>query len=106
MRTLATRIPTLRRIPDGETGKERAIWLEFQLQNFKQAVGLERAGPRDSNQIVEMKYDQMQLSQGINPMEIRWPDLGYASYYLDAWRVFQKQYPTPLAAVAAYIRRD
>lgn len=119
MRELATRIPRLRRLPDGETG-ERKIWLGFQGPKFEAAAGLETAPRPEGSRPGEIDEQQVHLGEGVDPMAIEWPDLGYAAHYLESYDVFdrlsregvipvgmrfQVQYPTPLAAVTTYVER-
>jgi len=122
MRALAERIPKLRRIPDGETGSERKIWLAFQMQKFLRAQGLEAVEPpADDERPVELKYSQTKLSKDTDPMQIGWPEIGYCGFYRESWNVFdrlarngviaadvrfQVQFPTPLAAVSSYVVRE
>ncbi|MFW3172778.1 hypothetical protein [Geodermatophilus sp. CPCC 206100] len=118
MREVVTRLPTgLRRLPDGETG-DRANWIWFQLERFRQTPGLEQAAAMD--QLAE-GYEEMpkvRLADGADPGAVRWPDLGYADAYQQSFEVyrtlrdegavppgvrFQVQYPTPLAAINAWV---
>ena len=61
---------------------------------------------------------QVRLADGVDPAQMRWPDLGYADAYLASYATFaalrrdgvvpdgvrfQAEYPTPLASIGAYI---
>jgi len=66
-------------------------------------------------------YEQtprLRLADGIDPAQMRWPDIGYADAYLASYDTFaalreqgvipdgvrfQVEYPTPLASIGAYI---
>ncbi|KAH7019788.1 hypothetical protein EDB80DRAFT_870403 [Ilyonectria destructans] len=122
MRELATRIPDLAFIPDGETEPaERKLFMRFLQDKFHAAKGLE-AIPALQMKVkpVEVDYQQVQLVAGVFPSDIQWPEVGYTAYYLQSWKVFQKleregvlaplarfqvQLPTPLACVSAFVRR-
>jgi hypothetical protein len=122
MRELATRIPALTQIPDGETGEERKIFMEFLLPKFKAARGLELVEVSSRNdKVVELAYDRVQLVDGVDPMDIDWPEIGYCEFYRQSWEVFRKlqregviapatrfqvQYSTPYAGVGSYVRRE
>jgi hypothetical protein len=118
MREVVARVPTgLRRLPDGETGN-RANWIFFQLERFWQTPGLEQAATVD--QLAE-GYEEMpkvRLGEDADPASIEWPDLGYAEAYRQSFEVFRRlrddgavppgmrfqvQYPTPLAAINAWV---
>jgi len=118
MREIASRVPSgLRRVPDGETG-DRGNWIFFQMQKFQQSPSLVPARPVEA---VPGDYEvmpQLRLADGVDPAEMKWPDLGYADVYLGSYATFaalreqgvlpagarfQVQYPTPLASIGAYI---
>jgi hypothetical protein len=115
---IATRVPRgLTRIPDGETG-ERAGWIQFQIQRFQQVNGLEAAVEPADGDVVYNRPPRLRLADGARPDELEWPDLGYATAYLQSWagfrerradgRIpagtrFQVQYPTPLASINQWI---
>ena len=118
MREIASRVPSgLRRVPDGETG-DRGNWIFFQMQKFQQSPSLVPARPVEA---VPGDYEvmpQLRLADGVDPAEMKWPDLGYADVYLGSYATFaalreqgvlpagarfQVQYPTPLASISAYI---
>ena len=118
MREIASRVPSgLRRVPDGETG-DRGNWIFFQMQKFQQSPSLVPARPVEA---VPGDYEvmpQLRLAEGVDPAEMKWPDLGYADVYLGSYATFaalreqgvlpagarfQVQYPTPLASISAYI---
>ena len=118
MREIVSRVPSgLRRIPDGETG-DRGNWIFFQMQKFQQSPLLVPARPLGA---VEGDYEelpQLRLADGVDPAEMRWPDLGYAEAYLGSYETFaalrdegvipagvrfQVEYPTPLASIGGYI---
>ena len=118
MREIVSRVPAgLRRIPDGETG-DRGNWIFFQMQKFQQSPLLVAVRPLDA---VEGDYEelpQLRLADGVDPAEMRWPDLGYAEAYLGSYETFaalrdegmipagvrfQVEYPTPLASIGGYI---
>jgi len=61
---------------------------------------------------------QLRLTDGADPAEVKWPDVGYADAYLRSYETFtalrgdgvipgsvrfQTEYPTPLASISAYI---
>ena len=118
MREIGSRVPSgLRRVPDGETG-DRCNWIFFQMQKFQQSPSLVPARPVEA---VPGDYEvmpQLRLADGVDPAEMKWPDLGYADAYLSSYATFaalrdtgvlpagvrfQVQYPTPLASIGAYI---
>jgi hypothetical protein len=117
MREITARMPAgLRRIPDGETG-DRGNWIFFQMQKFLQSPSLVTAHPHD-NPAQDYEMPQVRLADGVDPAEMTWPDLGYASVYLESYATFsglrdqgavaegvrfQVQYPTPLASISAYV---
>lgn len=121
MREIVARVPSgLRRIPDGETG-DRGAWIFFQEQKFRQLPWLvpgrtEEAAARDYDGI-----SQLRLADGAAPAEVKWPAPGYADAYLRSYQTFtrlrgggvipdsirfQVEYPTPLAAITAFIVPD
>jgi hypothetical protein len=118
MREIVSRVPSgLRRVPDGETG-DRGNWIFFQMQKFLQSPLLVPAGPLDAAEGDYGQLPQLRLADGVDPAEMKWPDLGYADAYLGSYQTFaalreqgvvpagvrlQVQYPTPLASIAAYI---
>jgi len=118
MREITSRVPSgVRRLPDGETG-DRGNWIFFQLQRFLQLPWLAPVQPLDG---ADRDYEQMprlRLADGVDPAEVRWPDLGYAGAYLASYQTFaalreqgvispgvrfQVEYPTPLASIGAFI---
>ncbi len=117
MREITVRVPSgLHRIPDGETG-DRANWISFQMQRFLQSPSLVTAHPH-GKPAEEHEVPQVRLADGVDPAEMIWPDLGYAGVYLESYVTFarlrdqgivadsvrfQVQYPTPPAAVSAYV---
>lgn len=118
MRELSRRVPGLRRIPDGETG-ERRVWIAFQSERFQAAAGLEPV-PREEGRLSEIDEQTVRVVDGTEPMDIRWPDLGFAAFYRESWLVFRRlqeegaivadvrlqvEYPSPLACVATYVNR-
>ena len=117
MREVATRVPSgLRRVPDGETG-DRGNWIFFQMQKFLQSPLLVPARPPGAEGDYE-QVPQLRLADGVDPAQMRWPDLGYADAYLGSYATFaalrregvigdgvrfQVEYPTPLASIGAYV---
>jgi hypothetical protein len=117
MRQIAARVPSgLRRVPDGETG-DRGNWIFFQMQKFLQSPLLVPARPPGAEGDYE-QVPQLRLAHGVDPAQMRWPDLGYAGAYLGSYATFaalrrdgvipdgvrfQVEYPTPLASIGAYI---
>jgi hypothetical protein len=117
MREVATRVPSgLRRVPDGETG-DRGNWIFFQMQKFLQSPLLVPARPPGAEGDYE-QVPQLRLADGVDPAQMRWPDLGYADAYRASYATFaalrregaigdgvrfQVEYPTPLASIGAYI---
>jgi hypothetical protein len=118
MREIVARTPSgLRRIPDGETG-DRGNWIFFQWQKFQQSPLLVQARPLGAAADDYEQLPQLQLADGVDPAEMRWPDLGYAEAYLGSYETFralredgvipsgvrfQVEYPTPLASIGGYI---
>jgi hypothetical protein len=118
MREIVARVPSgLRRIPDGETG-DRGNWIFFQMQKFLQSPLLVPARPLDAAEGDYEQLPQLRLADGVDPAEMRWPDLGYAEAYLGSYETFaalrsegmipagvrfQVEYPTPLASIGGYI---
>ncbi len=117
MREIAARIPSgVRRFPDGETGEDRSNWIFFQLQRFTGNPDFEVVRAEADPEAYETPL--VRLAPGIDPESLTWPDLGYAAVYLESYQTFvrlrvqgviaagsrfQVQYPTPLAAVGAYV---
>jgi hypothetical protein len=117
MREIAARVPSgLRRVPDGETG-DRGNWIFFQMQRFLQSPLLVPARPLGAEGDYE-QVPQLRLADGVDPAQMRWPDLGYADAYLGSYATFaalrregvipdgarfQVEYPTPLASIGAYV---
>lgn len=120
MRQLAAHIPSLTRIPDGETEpEERKGFMNFLLDKFKEAEGLKVVAP-EPGRPMEIASEQVILVDGVSPSQIQWPEIGYAAYYKQSWAVFhslqlegvigpnvrfQVQFPTPLACVTAFVDR-
>ena len=118
MREIVARVPRgLRRIPDGETG-DRGNWIFFQMQKFLQSPLLVPARPLDAADGDYEQLPQLRLADGVDPAQMRWPDLGYAEAYLGSYEAFsalreegmipagvrfQVEYPTPLASIGGYI---
>jgi hypothetical protein len=118
MREIASRVPSgLRRVPDGETG-DRGNWIFFQMQKFLASPSLVPAGPLEAAEGDYEQVPQVRLADGVDPAQMAWPDLGYAGAYLGSYATFaalrgqgtipggvrfQVEYPTPLAAISAYI---
>ena len=118
MREIVARVPSgLRRVPDGETG-DRSNWISFQLQKFLQSPVLVAARPPDAVAGDYEEWPELRLADGVDPAQMRWPDLGYADAYLGSYAVFsalcdegviprgvrfQVEYPTPLASIGVYI---
>jgi len=118
MREIVARVPSgLRRIPDGETG-DRGNWIFFQMQKFQQSPLLVPARPVHAADGDYDQVPQLRLADGVDPAEMRWPDLGYAEAYLGSHKTFsslreegvippgvrfQVEYPTPLASIGGYI---
>jgi hypothetical protein len=118
MREIVSRVPVgLRRIPDGETG-DRGNWIAFQMQKFLQSLSLVSARPLQAVPGDYAQIPQLRLAEGVDPAQMRWPNLGYADAYLGSYATFaalrgegvipggvrfQVEYPTPLASISAYI---
>ena len=118
MREIVSRVPSgLRRIPDGETG-DRGNWIFFQMQKFLQSPLLVPARPLDAADGDYEQLPQLRLANGVDPAQMKWPDLGYAEAYLESYKTFsalraegmipggvrfQVEYPTPLASIGGYI---
>ena len=118
MHEIISRVPSgLRRIPDGETG-DRGNWIFFQMQKFLQSPLLVPARPLDAADGDYEQLPQLRLADGVDPAEMKWPDLGYAEAYLGSYETFaalrsdgvipagvrfQVEYPTPLASIGGYI---
>jgi hypothetical protein len=118
MREIAARVPAgVRRIPDGETGS-RQNWIFFQLEKFWQTPGLEQAGVMDTPSEGYEQMPKVRLSDGVEPADVRWADLGYADVYQDSYATFRRlrdegvipssvqfqvQYPTPLASINGWV---
>ncbi len=118
MREIVARVPSgLRRIPDGETG-DRGNWIFFQMQKFLQSPLLVPVRPLDAADGDYEQLPQLRLADGVDPAQMRWPDLGYAEAYLGSYETFaalreegmipggvrfQVEYPTPLASIGGYI---
>ncbi len=118
MHEIISRVPSgLPRIPDGETG-DRGNWIFFQMQKFLQSPLLVPARPLDAADGDYEQLPQLRLADGVDPAEMKWPDLGYAEAYLGSYETFaalrsdgvipagvrfQVEYPTPLASIGGYI---
>lgn len=118
MHEIISRVPSgLRRIPDGETG-DRGNWIFFQMQKFLQSPLLVPARPLDAADGDYEQLPQLRLADGVDPAQMKWPDLGYAEAYLGSYETFaalrsdgvipagvrfQVEYPTPLASIGGYI---
>jgi hypothetical protein len=104
--------PTLKRVPDGETG-DRSAWTAWQGKVIERSEGVVRSGVRDVHGI---PYPTYALNPGASAQGIRFSDLGYAnaatSSYGDFVRLraqganrqarFQVSLPTPLAVAQAF----
>lgn len=116
MREISSRITAgVRRVPDGETG-ERYYWIMFQVQKFGAMPDFQPAGTREPPPGMELPpMPLLRLADGVGADDVRWPDLGYATAYIDSYQVFrhlqddgtirpgvrfQMQYPTPTAPIA------
>ena len=118
MREIVSRVGSgFRRVPDGETG-DRGNWIFFQMQKFLQSPFLVLEGPAAAADGDYEQVPQVRLADGVDPADMRWPDLGYADVYLTSYQTFaalrgqgvipggvrfQVEYPTPLASISAYI---
>ena len=118
MREIAKRVPAgVRRIPDGETGP-RQQWIFFQLEKFWQTPGLEQAEAKDQLSPGSEQMPKVRLADGVEPDDVRWPNLGYADAYLESFKTFhrlrdagvvasdirfQVEYPTPLASINGWV---
>ena len=118
MREIVSRVPVgLRRIPDGETG-DRGNWILFQMHKFLQSPALVLVQQGDGGAGDYEQTPRLRLADGIDPAQMRWPDIGYADAYLASYDTFaalreqgvipdgvrfQVEYPTPLASIGAYI---
>ena len=86
------------------------------MQKFLQSPSLVPAGPLDAAAGDYEQIPQLRLADGVDPAQMRWPDLGYADAYLGSYATFaalrgqgvipdgvrfQVQYPTPLASIGA-----
>src|ERR1700733_7825617 len=88
MREIVSRVPSgVRRIPDGETG-DRGNWIFFQMQKFLQSPSLVPARPANVAVGDYEQLPQLRLAEGVDPAEMRWPDLGYAEAYLGSYETF------------------
>jgi hypothetical protein len=115
-RTVAESLgPTVRRIPDGETGV-RDNWVVWQLPVLEATAGVvgsdtEEYGPGR----------RIRPAPGQVPEDIVFGPLGYAQAALDSWEIFarlqdegvidraarfQVSLPTPVAVVAAFVGSD
>jgi hypothetical protein len=121
-RELATRVPLgVSRLPDGETG-DRARWIGYQLTRLLATPGLERVDPDPAGaEAYGGDRPTLRLAAGVDPDDVEWPDLGYASAYLDSYATFgrlraeevvppgvrmQAQYPTATAISGFFHPRD
>ena len=88
------------------------------MQKFLQSPSLVPAGPLEVTPGDYEEIPQLRLADGVDPAQMRWPDLGYADAYLGSYATFaalrrqgvipdgvrfQVQYPTPLASISAWI---
>ena len=88
------------------------------MQKFLQSPSLVPARPLDAADGDYEQLPQLRLADGVDPAQMRWPDLGYAEAYLGSYETFcalreegiipggvrfQVEYPTPLASIGGYI---
>lgn len=88
------------------------------MQKFLQSPSLVPVRPLDAAAGDYEQLPQLRLADGVDPAEMRWPDLGYAGAYLGSYETFsvlreegiipagvrfQVEYPTPLASIGGYI---
>jgi hypothetical protein len=88
------------------------------MQKFLASPSLVPAGPLEAAEGDYEQVPQVRLADGVDPAQMAWPDLGYAGSYLGSYATFaalrgqgtipggvrfQVEYPTPLAALSAYI---
>ena len=88
------------------------------MQKFLQSPLLVPARPLDAADGDYEQLPQLRLADGVDPAQMRWPDLGYAEAYLGSYEAFsalreegmipagvrfQVEYPTPLASISGYI---
>ena len=88
------------------------------MQKFLQSPLLVPARPLDAADGDYEQLPQLRLAGGVDPAQMRWPDLGYAGAYLGSYEIFsalrregvipggvrfQVEYPTPLASIGGYI---
>lgn len=120
-RELTARVPVgVRRLPDGETG-ERARWIGYLLPKLLATPGLERVDPEPGVTAYGGNRPTLRLGAGIDPDRVDWPDLGYATSYLESYATFvrlraegvvppgvrlQVQYPTALAVGGFFHPQD
>ncbi|MGI6877974.1 hypothetical protein [Microbacterium sp. gxy059] len=116
MRTAATELGgLLRRIPDGEVGP-RFHWIMFQPDVLGQAEGIERVG-EERIPLRMLDARPLRVADGVDPREIRFPELGYARAARESYALFRRlreegviapgmrfqvSLPTPLAVVGAF----
>ena len=112
-RVASTLGTALRRIPDGETG-DRTNWIGWQIGPIGSNPSMEPVPQRDG-------YAPMvnfQLKADVDPSQITFDDLGYATAAIASWEVFeplqlegvipastrfQVSLPTPVAPVTGYV---
>ena len=115
MREISSRIPRgVRRMTDGETG-ERYYWIMFQVQKFVAMPDFQAAGTRELPGVDLPPMPPLRLADGVAAEDVRWPDLGYATAYIDSYQTFrrlqddgtippgvrfQMQDPTPVAPIS------
>ncbi|KRE23295.1 hypothetical protein ASG80_06075 [Agromyces sp. Soil535] len=107
----------VRRIPDGEVG-ERFHWIAWQPNRLDSTDGLERVG--EPGYLVGGVLDvrPLRIADGIDALELKLPNLGYADEARSSWAVFKRlrdegviaagtrfqvSLPTPTAVVGAFI---
>jgi hypothetical protein len=88
------------------------------MQKFLQLPWLVPARPAGDAAGDYERMPLLRLADGVDPAEVRWPDLGYADAHLRSYQTFtalrgegvipdgvrfQVEYPTPLASIGAYI---
>jgi hypothetical protein len=102
----------LRRIPDGETG-ERRNWIRFQAHLL--------AAHPDFEHVEDSRHGPLpayRVRPGVDPHQLRFPDLGYAEVARRSYNVFRRlqaeavvpesarfqvSLPTPAATISAYV---
>jgi hypothetical protein len=87
-RALAVFGERLKRVPDGETGTLRRVWIQSQFPVFRENSSFDRIP--DPEQQAYSVPPVVQLRPGVRREEITFGPLGYARWAMQAWTLFER----------------